>query len=96
MLNTILTIASMYGTSFLIKEASIFDRQRNFLISISPFFARLLMCYACVGIYSGCFVYFLSFDSFSFRQMIMYSISGSVFSLIISLIVDRIAAFETK
>jgi hypothetical protein len=49
----LLTVALMYGITFSIKDAKLFDVPRSWLTSRVVFFASLLSCPFCVGFHSG-------------------------------------------
>lgn len=81
-----------FSISFLIKESDgpfhILYKIRLFLISKSEFFARLFLCYYCVGFYSGLISYFLLNSSFNLKHFIVYGLFGAGVSYLISRAID--------
>ena len=86
----VITLLAMYGLAFALKEASLLDAPRRFLIRLHPFFYELFSCYFCVGFHAGYLVYLLSFNHFSIRDMVLYGFVGAAFSFLTNLVVDRL------
>jgi len=91
-MSTVLILLAFYGSTFALKEGTIFDRPRIWLIRQSPVFHDLFSCYACVGFWSGMIVYTIATPftyGFSLRTMIVYGLASSAFSFLTNLAVDR-------
>lgn len=88
MINFIISILSIYGISFLIKEVDgpwgLISWFRHKLMSnkyIGVFFYKLISCYFCVGFYSGLIVRSLQHEVFDLNSFILWGLSGAVISL---------------
>jgi hypothetical protein len=88
-LNIILILLSILGITYSIKEASLFDRPRVWIISKHPFFAKLFGCPFCVGFYSGLITYSLEFGTFNIRQLVLFGFVGAIISLFFYMIIDK-------
>ena len=88
-MNITITILAIIGITYSIKEASLLDRPRIWLISKHPFFGNLIGCPFCVGFYSGLITYLLQFKFFDARQLILFGFVGSITSFIFYMIVDK-------
>ena len=90
---TILILLSFYALTFALKESSLFDRVRIWMIGLSPFFYRLFECYFCVGFWSGIAIYFIANWSFAWSgfDIILWGLAGSGVSYVGNVIVDRLS-----
>lgn len=84
-MDLLLTVAVMYGITFGIKDAKLFERPRQWLAARNGFVHSLLSCAYCVGFHSGWLTYFLlvplSGDLMTdLRLMLAYSFAGVTFS----------------
>ena len=86
----IITLLVFYGIAFAIKEASLLDKPRIWLIRLNPFFYDLFSCYFCVGFHAGYLTYLLSFHQFDLREMILWAFAGASTSFLTNLIVDKL------
>lgn len=95
-MNIIVIIFAIYGLSFLVKEATIFDVPRNYLIKHSSFFFNLIDCYFCLSVHSGYVVYLLSnpISSWNLFDLILWSLAGGTTGLVINGIVNKL--YESK
>lgn len=87
MLNAILIIISMYGLSFILKESDIFSSVRNYLMRskyAGVFFYGLFSCYACIGFWSGMFIFILDYANFFLSKILIWGFAGSAISFIIN------------
>jgi hypothetical protein len=89
-LHTIIILCAFYGMTFILKDSSIFDKPRIWLIRQHPVFYSLFSCYACVGFHSGYLVYLLSFHHFDWREFILFGLAGASVSYIVDIILQRL------
>jgi len=89
-MNIVIILFAFYGLTFIIKDSSLFDKPRIWLIRQHPLFYQLFSCYACVGFHAGYLVYLLSFDQFSFRDFILFGLAGASVSYIVDIVLQRL------
>jgi len=82
LLHTVVVVLSFWALTHALKNSDLLSRPRAFLIRLHPLFYSLFECYFCLGFWSGLAVYALSFASFSFREMLLYGLSGAAISYI--------------
>lgn len=93
-MNIIIILLAFFGATFALKETSLLNRPRSFLISLHPFFYNLLECYFCTGFWGGIFIYFCHFSIFSFREMIIYGLASAALSFLLNLLVDKLLTLK--
>ena len=59
MTDWLLTVAVMYGLTFVIKDAKLFSRPRHWLAGQHTFFYEFLSCPYCVGFHTGWMTFLL-------------------------------------
>jgi hypothetical protein len=91
MLQTIFSILAIYSITFLIREASIFDKPRDYLLRSSPFFFKLLNCSFCVSTHSGWIAYFIfNPGSHTIGGFLLWTLAGGPIGLIMNGVVNRL------
>lgn len=92
MIATIFGILSIYSVAFLIKESSILDKPRNWILPRSPFFFNMLDCWFCTGIHAGWIAYFLTqpVSNYTISGTFMWALAGGPVSLIMNALVDKL------
>jgi len=76
----------------LIKESSILDQPRNWLLQRSPFFFKMLDCWFCTGIHAGWIACLLTqpFSKHTFNEIVLWALAGGPVSLIMNALVDKL------
>lgn len=87
----IIQLLASFGIMFFLKDSDIFSFIRGFLIRRSVFLFKLFECSFCIGFHTGYIVYFLNYQVFSFREMIIFSFASAAFCYITYVILDRIS-----
>jgi len=87
MFHTILIVFAFYALAHAIKESTLFDRPRIWLIGLHPFFYQLFSCYFCVGFHAGWIVYLL--DHWKYGEIFLYGLAASGISFIIDAVVEK-------
>lgn len=103
MLDSIITIFSIYGLSFLFKESDgpfdLMSRLRSFLMTrqkLGLFFYKLLSCYFCVGCHAGWIIYLFYNKNYSFNLFILWMLAGGAISLILDKLVSKLSNNSTN
>jgi hypothetical protein len=91
-LNTVIILFSFYGLTHALKEGSIFDNTRIYLIGKHKLFFDLFSCYACVGFWVGLFIYLVAnpISDWSIWMMFIWGCGSSGISFVMNVIVDRL------
>lgn len=96
MLDTIITICSIYGLSFLLKESDgpwgIMAWMRNKLMTnkiVGVFFYKLFDCYFCLGCHVGYIIYciYTPILQWHLNQFILWSLAGGAISYFFNIII---------
>src|ERR1700684_2556305 len=91
MLDALIALFAIFGTAFIIKEASIFSRPRSWLMQRSSFFAALLYCYWCIGMYAGVFVYLLHWLHI---DLLLWGLAGTAICGFGSAVLERLNVWK--
>lgn len=83
-MNTLLILISFFSLTYAIKETSLFDKPRIFLIGLHPFFYKLLSCSYCTGFWSGIILYFIVNYCGKPGEILLWGLASAGVSLIIS------------
>jgi hypothetical protein len=99
MTETIITILSIYGLAFILKEKEgpfgLISKLRNFLFtrkSLGVFFYNLFDCYLCLGTHCGYLIYLIKtpIQHYHISQFILYALAGGVICLLIDAILIKL------
>jgi len=92
----VLWILAVYGLTFLLADASIFDRPRAWACRVS-WFASLLKCYFCVGFWCALALYVIRtppcLQVAYWVDTALWVFAGTAGSYVLSKLVDLIDAF---
>jgi hypothetical protein len=91
---SLLYLASMLGAAFILKEAEILSVPRNWLMQRSVFFAKLMMCYWCVGFWAGIAIDLLHAPSLDIGQWIVWGCAGSAAAGLGSALVEQLTVVK--
>lgn len=82
-MNQLLQLMAAYGIAFLLCDAKIFMRPRNWLEKHSAFLCELLSCYFCSGFWASVLVYSLTFHDIVgyeyWENVVLCSLAGATF-----------------
>jgi len=89
---TLLILLSMYGLAFILSQSEILDRPRRWLMLRSEFITRLLLCWFCVGFWSGIIIYALynPLRYWAVGECIVWGCAGSAVSGLLNAVFDRL------
>lgn len=90
-MNTIFIIFAFYALTHAIKEATLFDRPRAWLIRLNPFFYQLFSCYFCVGFHSGWIIYFIYNGYFNLKGMFLWGLASSAISFMMNAVAEKLS-----
>lgn len=89
-MNSLIIIFSFFALTHAIKESSLFDKPRIWLIGLHPFFYELLSCYFCTGFHSGWIIYLIANPYWRFGDMIIWGLASAGVSLLFNNVSDRL------
>jgi hypothetical protein len=87
-------LTSMLGLAFILKEAEILSVPRNWLMQRSVFFAKLFMCYWCVGFWAGIAINLIHSPSLDIGQWIVWGCAGSAAAGLGSALVEQLTVVK--
>lgn len=87
---TSIILFSFYAITFIVKESILLDKPRIWLIRQSPFFYHLFSCWLCTGFWGGLFIYLLYFQSFDFRELLLFGLAGASVSYITDIVLQKL------
>jgi hypothetical protein len=93
---SLLYLASMLGAAFIVKESDILAKPRQWLMQRSSFFAKLFLCYWCVGFWAGIAIYLLHSPDWNVGEWIVWGCAGSASAGLGSAVIDKLTMIETK
>jgi hypothetical protein len=91
MLDAIIVLLSFYGLTYVIKEAEILSRPRQWVMEHSTFMAKMLYCWFCTGFHAGWIVYLLHEIDYSWRLFICWGLASATISYILNIAVTRLS-----
>lgn len=94
MLEVIFKILAIYSITFSIKETSLLDKPRDFLVRRSVFFFKLISCSYCLTTHSGYLSYLLFTDphQYTWRGFLLWALAGGPIGLIINGVINKLYA----
>jgi len=84
----ILIAFSFYSLTHALKESTLFDKPRIWLIGLHPFFYQLFSCYFCVGFHSGWIVYLLS--HWKYGEIFLWALASSGISFLLNAVAEKL------
>ncbi len=81
-----LELFAIYGLAWIIRESDLLAGVRRWLVQRSALLTQLIMCWYCLGFWSGVFVYLLhsgtanAFETFSPFEWVVWGFAGSAAS----------------
>ena len=94
MITTILTILTIYSLTFAIRESSLLDVPRQYLMRRSAFFFKLLSCPYCTSFHTGYITYLIltPTTNYHLRDVFIYSFGGAMLGLIFNGVINKLYA----
>jgi len=90
MLHAIIILFSFFGLTYAIKETSLFNRLRIFLLGIHAFFYELLNCFLCTGFWAGLIVFVIDRWLGWPGQLMLWGLASAAVSYITSIVLDKL------
>jgi hypothetical protein len=94
MITTILTIFTIYSLTFSIRESSLLDVPRQYLMRRSAFFFKLLSCPYCTSFHTGYITYLITtpLANYNWRDVFIYAFGGALLGLIFNGVINKLYA----
>jgi hypothetical protein len=94
MLDSIFKILAIYSITFAIKETSLLDSPREWLMKRSSFFYKLISCPYCLTTHSGYLAYLLFNhpSNYTWRGFLLWLLAGGPIGLIFNGVINKLYA----
>jgi hypothetical protein len=94
MLEVIFKILAIYSITFAIKETSLLDIPREWLMKHSVFFFKLISCAYCLTTHSGYLAYLLFTPpaEYAWRGFLLWALAGGPIGLIFNGVINKLYA----
>lgn len=90
MSTTIIIIFAFYALTHGIKESTLLDKPRIWLIRKHVFFYQLFSCYFCVGFHSGWMIYLIANTNWNLKEMFLWALASAGISYTMNAVNDKL------